>query len=47
MNNRQIGLKQGMHNEMPPYSVDSNEDFIREDFILSEEQFCAEVISKL
>lgn len=35
-----------MHNEMPPYSVDISEDFIWEDFIL-EEEFCAEVISKL
>lgn len=47
MNNRQIGLKQVVCYEMPTYSVDTSKDFIKKDFILSEEEFCAQVTSKL
>lgn len=47
VNNRHIGLKQGVCNEMPTYSVDISKGFIRKDFILSEEEFCAQVTSKL
>lgn len=46
MNNWQIGLKQVICNEVPTYSVGISKGLIKKDFILLEEEFCAQVTSK-
>lgn len=47
MKDGQIGLKQEIHKEIPAYSIDIRKEFIKKDFILLEQEFCAKVTSKL